>query len=87
MRFVFLGSQLCTWASFRQALAVLPLPSASGYPDPIEFSHSGLSPHKLMPMSGVHPRIKTDAQQRRYAPLFHAAYAHPYGLPHVKWVV
>jgi hypothetical protein len=32
----------------------LPLPSASGYPDPIEFSHSGLSPHKLMPMSGVH---------------------------------
>jgi len=53
MRFVFLGSQLCTWASFRQALAALPLPSASGYPDRIEFSHSGLSPHKLMPMSGV----------------------------------
>jgi hypothetical protein len=54
MRFLSVGSHLCTWASFRQSLAGLPLPSASGYPDDIGSSHRGLSPHKLMPMSGVH---------------------------------
>ena len=54
MRFLFVGSHLCTWASFRHALAGLPLPSASGYPVDIGSSHRGLSPHKLMPMSGVH---------------------------------
>lgn len=53
MRFLSVGSHLCTWASFRHALTGLPLPSASGYPDDIGSSHRGLSPHKLMPMSGV----------------------------------
>ena len=55
MRFLFVGSHVCTWASSRQSLTGLPLPSASGYPDDIGPSHRGLSPHKLMPMSGVHP--------------------------------
>ena len=31
MQFLFVGSHLCTRASFRQILADLPLPSASGY--------------------------------------------------------
>ena len=31
MQFLFVGSHLCTRASFRQPLADLPLPSASGY--------------------------------------------------------
>jgi len=39
MRFLSVGSHLCTWASFRQSLAGLPLPSASGYPDDIGSSH------------------------------------------------
>jgi len=69
MRFLFVGSHLCTWASFRQSLAGLPLPSASGYPVDIGSSHSGLSPHKLMPMSGVHQAIQRTVQQRRFAPL------------------
>jgi hypothetical protein len=54
MRFLSVGSHLCTWASSGQSLTGLPLPSASGYPDDIGSSHRGLSPHKLMPMSGVH---------------------------------
>jgi hypothetical protein len=58
MQFVFLGSHLCARASFRQALADLPLPSASSYPDSIGSSYRGLSPHKLMPMSGVHNSFK-----------------------------
>jgi hypothetical protein len=64
MRFLFVGSHLCTWASFRQSLAGLPLPSASGYPFDIGSSHRGLSPHKLMPMSGVHKALEGSAQQR-----------------------
>jgi hypothetical protein len=39
MRFVFLGSHLCARASFRQALAGLPLPSASSYPASIGSSY------------------------------------------------
>ena len=71
MRFVFLGSQLCTWASFRQPLTVLPLPSASGYfPDRIEFSHSGLSPHKLIPMSGVHRPLQAARSPAGFARRF-----------------
>ena len=66
MRFLFVDSHLCTWASFRQALAGLPLPSASGYPDDIGSSHRGLSPHKLMPMSGVHPALNRTAQKLRF---------------------
>jgi hypothetical protein len=31
---------------------------ASGYPDDIGSSHRGLSSHKLMPMSGVHPGVQ-----------------------------
>ena len=31
IRFLFIGSSFCTWASFEQSLAVLPLPSASRY--------------------------------------------------------
>jgi len=58
MRFLFVGSHLCTRASFRQILADLPLPSASGYPYFMMSSHRGLSPHKLMPMSGVHPGVQ-----------------------------
>jgi hypothetical protein len=72
MRFLFVGSHFCTWASFRHTLAGLPLPLASGYPDDIGSSHRGLSPHKLMPMSGVHMRFDTDPQQRRFAPLLRA---------------
>ena len=67
MRFLSVGSHVCTWASSRQTLAGLPLPSASGYPDDIGSSHRGLSPHKLMPMSGVHPSLQRTGQQRRYA--------------------
>jgi hypothetical protein len=69
MRFLSVGSHFCTWASFRHALTGLPLPSASGYPDDIGSSHRGLSPHKLMPMSGVHQPIQRTVQQRRFAPL------------------
>ena len=58
MRFLSVGSHLCTQASFRQPLAVLPLPSASGYPTVMMSSHRGLAPHKLMPMSGVHHAIE-----------------------------
>ena len=58
MRFLSVGSHVCTWASSRQTLTGLPLPSASGYPDDIGSSHRGLSPHKLMPMSGVHPAVQ-----------------------------
>jgi hypothetical protein len=54
MRFLFVGSHLCTRASFRQILTNLPLPSASGYAYFMMSSHRGLPPHKLMPMSGVH---------------------------------
>jgi hypothetical protein len=69
MRFLFVGSHLCIWASSRQFLADLPLPSASGYPVDIGSSHRGLSPHKLMPMSGVHHALQPTVQQRRFAPL------------------
>jgi len=54
MRYLFVGSHLCTWASFRQLLTDLPLPSASGYPSDIGSSRRGLSPHELMLMSDVH---------------------------------
>jgi hypothetical protein len=74
MRFLFVGSHLCTRASFRQSLTGLPLPSASGYPDDIGSSHRGLSPHKLMPMSGVHPGVQPTAKRRcRLVPGAHCA--------------
>ena len=65
MRFLFVGSHLCARASFRQILADLPLPSASGYPDFIMSSHRGLSPHKLMPMSGVHSTMQATCKDAR----------------------
>jgi hypothetical protein len=49
-----LGSHPCAWASFRQSLAGLPRPYASDYPDDVGSSHSGVPPHDLPPMSGVH---------------------------------
>jgi hypothetical protein len=64
MQFVSLGSHVCTPASFRQILAELPLPSASGYSRRMRrvgYSHRGLSPHKLMPMSGAHPSLQRTA--------------------------
>ena len=65
MRFLFVGSHFCPPASFRQVLAGLPLPSASGYPDFMTSSHRGLSPHKLMPMSGVHPLVQATRMKPR----------------------
>ena len=59
MRFLSVGSHLCAQASFRQALAGLPLPSASSYigPEgPYRYSYRGLAPHKSMPMPGGHIR-------------------------------
>ena len=62
MRFLFVGSHLCARASFRPPLAGLPLPSASSYMCPTighyRYSYRGLSPHKFMPMSGVHKALK-----------------------------
>jgi hypothetical protein len=65
MRFLSVGSHLCARASFRQALADLPLPSASSYSRPHRghhrYSYRGLSPHQFMPMSGVHPSVQRTA--------------------------
>ena len=50
---------LCTPASFRPLLAETPLPSARTfvsihyYYEHFRFSYRGLSPHKLMPMTGA----------------------------------
>ena len=68
MRFLSVGSHLCTWASFGPVLTDLPLPSASGYPVDIGSSHRGLSPHKLMPMSGVHKRFHATVLALRARP-------------------
>jgi len=69
---MFVGSHFCAWISFRQHLAVLPLPSASSYPcrmRQVRHSCRGLSPHQLMPMSGAHPAVnrtlRDKAAQRR----------------------
>ena len=65
MRFLFVGSHLCARAFFRPALADLPLPSASSYICPTvghyRYSYRGLSPHKFMPMSGVHNSMQRTA--------------------------
>ncbi len=82
MRFLFVGSHLCARASFRQALADLPLPSASGYPDSMMSSHRGLSPHKLMPMSGVHKAMILTVQQRRSACCWPAGYCRRWAAEH-----
>jgi len=68
IRFLFVGSHLCARASFRPALAGSPLPSASSYRY-IGFSYTALSPHKLMPMSGVHLCVqRTRVKQGRALP-------------------
>ena len=58
MRFLSVGSHLCARASFRPPLTRLPLPSASSCICPTighyRYSYRGPSPHKFMPMSGVH---------------------------------
>ena len=68
MRFLSVSSHLCAQASFRPPLARPPLPSASSYfrPyfGPYRYSYRGLSPHKSMPMSGVHLRVQADAGLR-----------------------
>jgi hypothetical protein len=68
MRFLSVGSHLCTRASFGHPLAGLPLPSASGCIGPMKghfrYSHRGLTPHKFMPMPGVHIALKRDAPFR-----------------------
>jgi hypothetical protein len=61
-RLLFVGSHLCAPASFRQHLAELPLPSATGYSRPqnghYRYSHRGLPPHQFIAMSGVHMAVK-----------------------------
>ena len=58
MQFLSVASHVCTPASSRQALAVLPLPSASGYhvfvTNSCRYSHRGLPPHYIAPMLGAH---------------------------------
>ena len=67
MRFLFVGSHLCLRASFRPALAGAPLPSASSCCC-FGSSYRGLSPHQLMPMSGVHNTLqRTRAGGLRFA--------------------
>ena len=67
MTFLFVGSQFCAQASFPQSLTELQLPSASSYTrlniKQARFSYRGLSPHKFMPMLGVHKCVKSDAAQ------------------------
>jgi hypothetical protein len=73
MQFLSVGSHVCTPASFGQSLAVLPLPSASGYPcrmRQVGYSHRGLPPHQFMPMSGAHPSLQRTAQRRTASELF-----------------
>ena len=64
MLFLFVGSSLCTPASFRRPLAVPPLPSASTCANVQStfagFMYRGFSPHKFTPMPGVHKRFERD---------------------------
>ena len=65
MQFLSVASHVCTPASSRQALAGLPLPSASGYHrfmmNPCRYSHRGLSPHYTAPMLGAHRAFEPTA--------------------------
>jgi len=62
MLFLFVGSSLCTPASFGRSLTVPPLPSASTCANVkitfAGFTYRGLSPHKFTPMPGVHNFVK-----------------------------
>jgi len=58
MLFLFVGSQLCTPASFGRFLAVPPLPSANTCVNVLTltgfmYRGRGLSPHKFTPVPGV----------------------------------
>ena len=62
MKFLFVGSQVCTWASFRRLLAESPLPLASrccfiAFMQ-LRFSDRGLAPHQFTPMLGVHNSLE-----------------------------
>ena len=70
MRFLSVGSHLCSPASFRPLLAETPLPSACtfgsiDFHQHHRFSYRGLSPHKLTPMPGVHKQIQRMANSHR----------------------
>ena len=58
MKFLFVGSQVCPWASFRRPLAESPLPLASRCCFITfmqrRFSDRGLTPYQFTPMLGVH---------------------------------
>jgi hypothetical protein len=74
MQFLSVASHVCTQASFRQVLAALPLPSASGYhrfmTNLCRNSHRGLAPHYIAPMLGAHQRFQgTRYTQLRCVPL------------------
>src|SRR3990172_3384548 len=61
MLFLFVGSQLCTPASFGRFLAVPPLPLANTCVNVLTltgFMYRGLSPHKFTPVPGVPSSIK-----------------------------
>jgi hypothetical protein len=63
MKFLFVGSQVCRWASFRRSLARPPLPLASRccfipFMDEPRFSDRGLAPHQFTPMLGVHHAVE-----------------------------
>ena len=83
MTFLFIGSQLCTRASFPQVFTNLQLPSASRYnrqhmlyAKQCRFSDRGLAPHKFTPMLGVHQRINLTQKSSApfVAPLFWSSY-------------
>jgi hypothetical protein len=66
MKFLFVGSQVCRWASFRRSLAESPLPLASRccfipFMDEPRFFDRGLAPHQFTPMLGVHHPLQRTA--------------------------
>jgi hypothetical protein len=69
MQFLSVASHVCTPASSRQALAALPLPSASGYhrlmSNRCRYSHRGLPPHYTAPMLGAHPAVERTCAKSR----------------------
>ena len=66
MKFLFVGSQVCRWASFRRFLTKPPLPLASRccfipfLAEP-RFFDRGLAPHQFTPMLGVHHELQRTA--------------------------
>ena len=70
MRFLFVGSHLCTRASFRQILADLPLPSASGYlqqsPEVVEKVVAALIESTAFGISPVNKSIVLDTIMKTF---------------------